>query len=89
MATTDRWIPLAGLTKLVYNVPLESGGYVKETLIASKVKDIEARVMGAVTVATSQKDGSINIIGSDLIIKRLTGEQNLKYGKTRWKEITS
>tara|TARA_Y100000310_G_scaffold99523_1_gene97411 strand:+ start:244 stop:510 length:267 start_codon:yes stop_codon:yes gene_type:complete len=82
---TDRWVPMAGLTKLVYNVPLDGGEYVKEKLIASKVTDIDAKVMGAVTIATSQKDGSINVISSSLILKRLSGEQNLKYGITRWR----
>ena len=83
----DRWLPLTGLTKLVYNVPLEGGGYVKESLIASSVKDIEGRVLGPVVVVTNQANGDTHVISQSLILKRLTGEQNLKYGKTRWKAV--
>ena len=81
---TDRWVPIHGETKLVYNVPLEGGGYVKETLIASKIVDRSDTKLGSLVIATNQKDGSIHIIGSDLIIKRLKSEQNLKYGTIRW-----
>jgi len=83
---TDKWVSVHGETKLVYNVPLEGGGYVKESLIASKIIDRPESKLGSVVIATNQKDGSIHIIGSELILKRLTSEQNLKYGTIRWSE---
>ena len=83
---TDKWVPVHGETKLVYNVPLEGGGYVEESLIASKIVDRPESKLGPVVIATNQKDGSIHIIGSELILKRLKSDQNLKYGTIRWSE---
>ena len=81
---TDKWVPIHGETKLVYNVPLHGGGHVEEFLIASKIVDKPDSDLGPVVIATNQKNGAIHIISSELILKRLTSEQNLKYGTRRW-----
>ena len=81
--TTDKWLPVANLRRLTYNVPLEGGGFVTEKLVALSLTYRNGK-LGKVAVAPAKNDGTVNIISASLITKIEHAEQNLKYGTIRW-----
>jgi|ETNvirnome_2_300_1030623.scaffolds.fasta_scaffold07436_4 hypothetical protein len=89
MTDTDRWVPMAGVERVTYDAPTTDGGSVRETLVASSVTLRDGRLLGDILIATAQSDGAVHIISQELIVKRETAQQNLKYGGVRWRAIPS
>jgi hypothetical protein len=87
MTDTDRWVPMAGVERVTYDAPTIDGGSVRETLVASSVTLKAGRLLGDILIATAQRDGTVHIISQELIVKRETAQQNLKYGGVRWRSI--
>jgi len=85
---TNKWLPVNGMEKVTFNVPLTDGGFVRESIVALSVHEIEkAGALGDVVVATVKKDGGLQIISKELVIKRERAEQNLRYGTIRWRPM--